>query len=83
MSAQRRETLLEIVAKSRAVLYFSQRFLELVSQRFRPLQRMSHCKIFSVTAASSWGGEKGLAQGCKPIYDLDHTLRVRDRLEKL
>ena len=45
MTAQRSVKLLEIVAEYGTV--FPQRFLQLVSQRFRPLQAMLHCAMFS------------------------------------
>ena len=40
---------LEIVAESGTVFYFQQWFLQLVSQRFRPLQGMSHCAMYRAT----------------------------------
>ena len=46
---KRSGNLLEIVAESRTVFYFQQWFLQLVSQRFRPLQGMSHCATYRVT----------------------------------
>ena len=49
MTAQRNGKLVEIVAESRAVLYFLQRFLQFVSQPLRPLQGLLHWEMFRAT----------------------------------
>ena len=43
------EKFLEVVAESRTVFYFCQRFFQLGSQRFRPLQGMLHWAMFRAT----------------------------------
>ena len=48
-TAQPNRKLLEIVAESRTVFNFPQRSLQLVSQRFRPLQGMLHRAMFRAT----------------------------------
>ena len=50
MTAQRSGKLLEIVAESRTVFYYTQWFLQLVLQRFRSLQGMSHCAMYCATS---------------------------------
>ena len=47
--AQRSGKLLEIVAESRTLMYFPQRFLQLVSPHFRPLQGMLLSAMFRAT----------------------------------
>ena len=48
-TVQRSGKLTKIVVESRTQLYFPQRFLRLVSQRFQPLHGMLHWAMFRAT----------------------------------
>ena len=64
--------------KKRTLFYFSQRFLQLVSQRFRPVQGMSHSAMLR---ASCLNGV--VRQVARNIAQCDSANRVRQSLPRI
>ena len=73
ITAQRSETLLEIVTKVE-VFYFPQWFLQPVSQHFRPLQVISHCAMFRATCLATFSAVARYLTLCNVSRDLSRNV---------